>query len=248
MGRSNESSLLFSLRELETLEHERLAAEKAEQDGQREASRRARQEEELRARDAEGRRLIAEEQRRVDAERARRDEASRLEASHHAVVERARAEVQARARVEVLRLEEAHEVAMEQARARGAYRRHRWVTALGAVALASVGTVAVLLSVELHDLERLDAERAAVAAREREGCERVERALGGTRQNLAELDRQLRVLRSAVPAPDLAPRSPTQPSPVGRVPARPASRPVSKSATACTGDGDPLNGCLPRAP
>jgi colicin import membrane protein len=247
MGRSNESSLLFSLRELETLEHERLTREKADHERQREAGRRARVEEEQRAREAEQRRLMAEEQRRADAERARQEEAARVDAMHRAAVERARAEVQAAARLELERSREAHEIVMERARALGGERRYRWVLALSAVALASVGTIAILLARELRALERLDAERAVVAAREREGCERAERALGGTRRSLDDLERQLRALGSAAPAAGVAPRAAAPPGPAGKAPRRPAPGPA-RAQPACTGDGDPLNGCLPRVP
>jgi colicin import membrane protein len=109
MAEQKESSVLFSLKELMSLEENRIKEEEQERErrARAEAERRAREEAERRA--AEEARLRAEEEaRRVDEQR-KREEATRLEAIRHGELEKAKAEAEHQARMQQLAAQQAHE-------------------------------------------------------------------------------------------------------------------------------------------
>lgn len=245
MGRSRDSSLLFSLRELESLEQERIARERAERAARQQAQEQARIERERLAREAEAERLAAEEAARQREDQARREEAARLEALHHAAVARARAEVEARSLAELREARDAHEIEIARVHALDERRRLRWLFGLSLAATVTVGALAAALSVRLRDMEGLLGQRAAVALREREARESAQAALDAARREIDGLDRQLRTARSgplAEPSDVTAPVRPSHGAPprhTGTAPPRRGRLPP------CTGDGDPLNGCLP---
>lgn len=244
-----DSSLLFSLKELEGLEHERVARERREKAERDEAAHRARGEAESKAREAEARRIEDEQARLLAAAHARAEEAARLAALQRGIVERARAETEARAQADLARSRDAHELALAEARARTASRRDRLLLAASVAALAVVTVLAGVLAARLRDVTRLEAERAIVASREREGCERAVSALGSSRRELDELARQLEELARTRRA-DAPSSAPSEHGAV-KVPGRAGDHPAavkSRRLAACTGDGDPLNGCLPAHP
>lgn len=103
-----ESSVLFSLKELMNLEEDRLRQE--EQDRQRvieDEERRRREEEETRLR-AEEARIRAEEERRRQEDQRKREEDARLEAIRQAEIEKKRIEAERAAQLEAMAKQQEH--------------------------------------------------------------------------------------------------------------------------------------------
>ena len=114
MSEQKESSVLFSLKELMSLEEDRIRSEEAEKAAAAAAAQKARMEAERQAREAEEARMRAEdERRRIDEARAR-EEAARLEAIRQAEVEKARVEAEQRARLEAMAAQQQHEHKLAQ--------------------------------------------------------------------------------------------------------------------------------------
>jgi len=111
-GRREESSVLFSLRELMTLEEERTAEERQREADAREANRHARMQAELRMRASEEARMRENEARRVAEQATLREEAARHEAMRLGAVERARIQAEQGARLQAMELERKHERAL----------------------------------------------------------------------------------------------------------------------------------------
>jgi colicin import membrane protein len=109
MAEQKESSVLFSLKELMSLEENRIKEEEQERDrrARADAERRAREEADRRA--AEEARLRAEEEARRVEEQRKREEATRLEAIRHGEIEKAKAEAEHQARMQQLAAQQAHE-------------------------------------------------------------------------------------------------------------------------------------------
>lgn len=104
-----ESSVLFSLKELMTLEEDRLKKEEDTRLATIRASEAAQAEADRRTRDAEAARMRAEADRKLHEEVRAREEAARLEAMRQAEVERARVEAESRGRLEQMARTQAHE-------------------------------------------------------------------------------------------------------------------------------------------
>ncbi|HHH31167.1 MAG TPA: hypothetical protein ENK57_22850 [Polyangiaceae bacterium] len=104
-----ESSVLFSLKELMTIEEDRIKTEEEDRQKAQEEAERARLEAERQAREAEEARIRAEEERRRLEEQRRREEQARLEALKQAEIEKARAEAEQRARLEAMSAQQQHE-------------------------------------------------------------------------------------------------------------------------------------------
>ncbi|MEZ4296874.1 MAG: hypothetical protein R3B70_18050 [Polyangiaceae bacterium] len=109
MGEKRDSSVLFSLKELMSLEEQRVLEEEAARDRARAAEAEARAQASRRAREEEEARLRLAEERRSTEEARRREEEAKLEAMRTAVVERARIEAVTRARMELLSKEQEQE-------------------------------------------------------------------------------------------------------------------------------------------
>jgi colicin import membrane protein len=109
MAEQKESSVLFSLKELMTLEEDRIREEEAEKEAQARAAHEAKMAAERAAREAEEARLRTEEEQRQREESRRREETARLDAMRQAEIERARAEAEQRARLESMTAQQAHE-------------------------------------------------------------------------------------------------------------------------------------------
>jgi hypothetical protein len=247
MAASVDSSLLFSLKELEQIEQGRVARERADSEARRDAERRASLERERLVREAENRRL-EERERQMRAEEARRrEEQGRLAAMERAEVEKARAEVEVRARVELERARAAHDLSLEAARARGRLRTYRALLAGSLATTLAATAFALASSAQLRERERLDGQRAEVDTVERAQHERTLHALETSRALVDDLERKILALGAGSAPPGAEPRlgaaGPTVPSPTRtpktRVP------PKSRADRACGLDGDPLNGCLP---
>jgi len=109
MAEQKESSVLFSLKELMTLEEDRIKQEEDQKRAAEEAAARARAEAERRVREEEEARMRAEEDRRRAEDLRTREEAARLEAIRHGEVEKARVEAENQARIQQLRHQQEHE-------------------------------------------------------------------------------------------------------------------------------------------
>lgn len=236
-----ESSLLFSLRELEDIERQRVDAERAAEEGRRRAAERARAERATAARREEARRLEEAEARRKETEREQREEAARRAALERATVERVRAEVQARAEAELAGARRNHELALVGHRASILRARYRWLAVASMLATALVGAFAATLSAELRSTERLAVERAAAFARERDARVRAASDLVAMNVRVRELETKLSALRASGETP--RPAS-TAPSPSTGTHPKPKISKPPRTGQVCKGDGDPLNGCL----
>ncbi len=243
MANARDSSLLFSLDSLMTLESERVV-EQAEA-----AAARARAAE--RARDEAARALAERQRREAERERARlqaeeereRAEQARLEGIRQAERERVLAAARAEQEVERRVRESQHELrlAAEQASVRArSSRRALGATALAAV-LATSGAVALELFVHEPRLAALEATytRRLLVAETR--TKEVRALLDLSEERVRALERLVREAAEHPPAATPPPK-PTV-SPAHRAP-RPA-RPAPKPARPCRGDpNDPLNPCL----
>src|SRR4029078_9334982 len=109
MSEQKESSVLFSLKELMTLEEDRIRTEEADRAAQAAAAEKARGEAERAAREAEEARIRSEEERRRFEEQRSREEAAKLEAIRVGEVEKARVEAEQRARLEAMAAQQQHE-------------------------------------------------------------------------------------------------------------------------------------------
>ncbi|WP_394839582.1 hypothetical protein LVJ94_22105 [Pendulispora rubella] len=108
MAEQKESSVLFSLKELMSLEEDRIRQEESDRRRQEEDAINARLEAERRAREEEEARLRTIENERLADEQRQREEAARLEAIHKAEMERARLEAENAARLQQLRSQQEH--------------------------------------------------------------------------------------------------------------------------------------------
>lgn len=103
-----ESSVLFSLQELFSLEQERIKQEEDEKKRRIEMEARAREEADRRAREEEHLRLRQEEEKRRIEELRKREESARIEALRQGEIERAKIEAEQQARIEAMKHQQAH--------------------------------------------------------------------------------------------------------------------------------------------
>lgn len=108
MAEQKESSVLFSLKELMTLEENRIQEEEAEKARTAREQAEARAAQERASREEEARRLQEEEDRRRQEELRKREEEARVEAIRHGEIEKARTEAEHRARMEAMASQQAH--------------------------------------------------------------------------------------------------------------------------------------------
>lgn len=109
MAEQKESSVLFSLKELMSLEEDRIKQEEDDRKRKEQAEQQARLDAERRAREAEEARMRAEEERRRQEEQRGREEQARLEAIRHAEIEKARHEAEQQARLRAMQQQQDHE-------------------------------------------------------------------------------------------------------------------------------------------
>jgi colicin import membrane protein len=103
-----ESSVLFSLQELFSLEQDRIRQEEDEKKRRAEAEAQAREEAERRAREEEQTRLLQEEERRRLDEARKREETARLDALRQGEIERARVEAEKQAQIQAMKAQQDH--------------------------------------------------------------------------------------------------------------------------------------------
>lgn len=109
MAEQKESSVLFSLKELMSLEEDRIKQEEEERRRKEQAELNARLEAERRAREAEEARLNADAERRRQEEQRAREEQARLDAIRQGEVEKARHEAENQARLRAMQQQQEHE-------------------------------------------------------------------------------------------------------------------------------------------
>lgn len=164
MSNSNqESSVLFSLRELMTIEEDRIASEENERTSAAAAAEQARLEAERAAVAAEQARIHAhEERRRVEEQRAR-EEATRLEAIRQGEIAKAQAEAQQRARMEAMASQQEHErrlTALTQDRSKKRLRNAVIGVSAFTLVAGGVGVFWYLRESELNERQRVLTEQA----------------------------------------------------------------------------------------
>src|SRR5688572_15762664 len=132
MGQANDSSVLFSLQQLMSLEEERIRGEEAAQRRREADAARQRLEDERARREEEESRLRRLDEERRSVEARTREESVRLEAIRFAEIERARVEAENVARLEVLKRQQHHEQELARVAAQSGRRRLAlWLVGLG---------------------------------------------------------------------------------------------------------------------
>lgn len=245
---SNESSVLFSLRELMDLEHDRIDDERAREERALVEANRAKMEAELRIAAADEARRRADAERRRAEEMARKEEDARLEAMQLAAVERARLEAIERGRLEQVALEHRHEEAMLRLKAeRDRVMLKRTTLGLLAVAMTCgaaalgyyVGVVRPRVAAEQRELIDRNAQLEAEVRAQADGLDQL-----GARS--ARLRDDLESIASAPAAPTVPPTAATatpQPTVVRPLPSAP---PTATANSRPCDPRDPMDFCLGR--
>jgi colicin import membrane protein len=165
MAEQKESSVLFSLKELMSLEENRIKEEEQEKDrrARAEAERRAREESERRA--AEERRLREEEEARRAEEQRKREELARVEAIRAGEIEKAKAEAEHQARMQALAAQQAHEQQLTVLKSDRTKKRLTLIVGLVSAVLVIGGVLTAVLVMKSNEEQR---KREAIAAAENE--------------------------------------------------------------------------------
>lgn len=129
MGQQQDSSVLFSLKELMHLEEDRVKDEEQRVRARLEAEEQARREAEAKRRAEEQARMAAEDARRREHEQRAREEAARLEAIRVAELEKARLEAENAARLQALRAQQEHEQKVAELGRDSSKRKLTWLAA-----------------------------------------------------------------------------------------------------------------------
>lgn len=164
-----ESSVLFSLQELFSLEQDRIKQEEDDKKRRADAEARAREDAERRAREEEQARLQAEEERRRSDEARKREETARLEALRQAEIERARIEAERQAQIEAMKAQQAHQ--MELAKLKDNKHKKRLTMGIAAAIAVlliggTVGGVSWFNYSKKKEAERIEAEAKSRAQQE----------------------------------------------------------------------------------
>jgi len=164
MSEQKESSVLFSLKELMSLEESRIKEEEDAKKKQTEAETAARLDAERRSREEEERKLRDEEERRRQDELRRKMEEAQVEAAKHAEIEKRRLEEQHRLQMEATAQQQAHERQLQHIQAQK--RRGAHPALLAGIGVALLGAlIAVVFFVWVKPIG--DAKVAVEAARTR---------------------------------------------------------------------------------
>lgn len=164
-----ESSVLFSLQELFSLEQDRIKQEEEDKKRRADAEARALEDAERRAREEEQARLQAEEQRRRSEEQRAREETARLDALRQAEIERARIEAERQAQIEAMKAQQDHQrqlAALQQDK----HKKKLTIGIAAAIAVlligGTVGGVSWYNYAKKKDAERIEAEAKSRAQQE----------------------------------------------------------------------------------
>ncbi|WP_437966217.1 hypothetical protein WMF04_42490 [Sorangium sp. So ce260] len=250
MAEIQESSVLFSLKQLMSLEKQRVSEEEeaarrralAEQEGRRALERRALAEQEAR--------LRAEEERTRREEERAREEAARLEGIRAAAVEKARIEAEQRARIEALERQQEHERRLAALADDAQKRRLKRLIAGGSalVVAALAATLGVYFGKIKPEAEQTLAEQTAARAAHEQRLAALESDLAASERQISELTLAYQTVRSKAEKAELerklleAKRG--RDALQGKVARPPAPQPPRKTECVCR-EGDPMCGCLP---
>ncbi len=199
MSEEQESSVLFSLKELMSLEEERIKSEEEERRAAAAAAEQARLEAEQRARAEEAARLAAEEEhRRVEDQRAR-EQAARLQAIQQAELLKAQQEAEQQARMQAMAAQQQHEQRLAALKHDKAKKRLRWALIGGITVVLLGGSGAGFLV--YRGWQRQKVEMEAAEERERLAREEAARKEQELKDKLAEVQ-LLRDKLAAAPTPE----------------------------------------------
>src|SRR5262245_58704150 len=146
-----ESSVLFSLKELMSLEEDRIRSEEAERSAAAAAAEKARLDAERAAREAEEARIRAEEDRRRTEESRSREEAARLEAIRVAEIEKARVDAEQRARLAAMEAQQQHERSLAAIKQDESKKKLRNMLMYGGIAVVVLGGLGGFLAYKSYD-------------------------------------------------------------------------------------------------
>lgn len=249
MGEMRESSVLFSLKELMSIEDQRLREEEAAARKRADDELQARLLAEARAKEAEEARVRAEEERRRVFEAQRREEEAKLEAMRMAEVEKARVAAEQKARLEAMEKQQEHEHKLAQlTHDKQKKRLQRLVTfgSLGALLLFG-GGAGYYFGVLVPDMEKQRAAQEAQLAAEKLDRERLQRDFDEKSAKVDKLLSDLRLAQSQAETERL--KRELDAAQKDRDKAKSSFQNVAKkdqpANTKCVcPEGDPLCGCL----
>lgn len=250
-----ESSVLFSLNQLMSLEEQRIREEDEAKRQAIEAAQRARLDAEQRVRAEQEERIRSEEARRRAEESTRREESARHEAMRLAGIERARIEAEQRAKIAILEQEQRHERDLA-ALGQDAQKRRLQRTLIigGALAVAVLGGGAGLYFGKVQpEAEQARQEQLAEVARGKvelqtakdafdkavRDSEAAQTALHAANDEAARLKAQQAVDAANRLKLDATGR-------LSGVQRRVVEKTASAAACVCEHPGDPMCGCLNR--
>ncbi len=142
MSEQKESSVLFSLKELMSLEESRIKEEEDAKKKKTEAETAARLDAERRSREDEERKLRDEEERRRQDELRRKMEEAQVEAAKHAEIEKCKLEEQHRLQMEAVAQQQAHERQIQVIQSQKRKGAHPGLLAgIGVVLLLAIGAI-----------------------------------------------------------------------------------------------------------
>lgn len=192
MSEQKESSVLFSLKELMSLEEDRIRTEEADRAAQTRAQEEARRAAEQAAREAEEARIRAEEERRRSEEQRSREEGARLEAIRQAEVERARLEAEQAARMQAMAAQQQHERQLASIKTDDQKKKLRNLLIGVVVAVIAIGGVTGFVVYQNH--VQTQQEIAAKEAEARKNKEQLEQL----QKQLAEQDSKVKGLEGSL--------------------------------------------------
>jgi colicin import membrane protein len=251
MSEQKESSVLFSLKELMSLEEDRIRNEESEKAAAVAAAEKAKLDAERAARDAEESRIRAEEERRRTEELRAREEAARHEAIRVAEIEKARVEAEQRARMEALAAQQQHERSLAALQHDHSKKKLRNMLIGGAVAVVLIGSGVGYAVVDNN--RKSEATRLALEDQARQAAENAKKLEAQQKEQQAKIDSLIGQLSSAsdeatklklqkqLQAEQAAAAALTKPGAAG--PGGPKPTTPAKAACKCT-PGDPLCSCL----
>ncbi|PIE06283.1 MAG: hypothetical protein CSA75_00350 [Sorangium cellulosum] len=187
-----ESSVLFSLNELFSLEQERIKQEEEAKIQAADAARRAEDEAKRAAIEAEERRIREEEERKRAEEQRKREEAARLEALRQAEVEKARVAAEEQARLEAMRQNQAHAQELAKIKQDKSKKNLTIMIAVGVVLFIAVsGIGGGLWYSSWKDQQEIAKANAIKEAEYKKAQEELEKKLGAQQAKVADLLKKL---------------------------------------------------------
>jgi colicin import membrane protein len=246
MAEQKESSVLFSLKELMSLEEDRIKQEENERKRQEDAAIQARLDAERRQREEEEARMRASDEARRVSEQRTREESTRLDAIRQAEIERARLDAENAARTEQLRHQQEHERQLHAMSQDKGKKKLQWI-AIGSGVFLLIAIVGGGFAIKTS-LDRQQALETQLTSLNSSNDE-LQKKLGSAttpeeRQRLeAELQANQEAIKNLKDHPNTPP---TAVRPVVRNTGGPSVKPATpgvKPPCNCT-PGDPLCSCL----